>query len=180
MTKLPRAIVALAALSVALTACAPAAPDADASPPSSASPVPSLEATVPSPSPSTLPTGSAIADWAAIALPVNRPGGAAPVLNTAGAVAPDQPAALDISQGSGLWDLLLTCQSADGSPISWVLDSPTAPITTPTAQTCPSPSGGTPSTAVIAFDGADATLDITATSDAVYAIQVRPHTSKDD
>ncbi|MFJ6651944.1 hypothetical protein ACIQLJ_04000 [Microbacterium sp. NPDC091313] len=179
MTKLPRAIVALtiatlATATLALTACAPATPDA------APSPTPSLEATAPSPSADALPTGKDITTWAASALPEDRPGGAAPVLSSSGAVSPAQPAALEISQNEGLWDLLLTCQSADGSPVQWVIDSPTSAIDTPTEQTCPSPTGGTPSSAIIGFDGPDAVLRITATGDAVYAIQVRPHDDDSD
>lgn len=171
MTRLPRTFLALAPLAAVLTACAPTTPG-----PTSPTPTqtPSLEASAPTPSPA-LPRGEDIAAWASVALPEDRPGGAAPVLVSSDAIAPDRPAALDISQGEGMWELLLTCQSADGTPVSWEIDSPTSSIPEPTEQECTSPQGGVPSTATIGFDGADAVLRLTAASDAVYAIQVRPH-----
>jgi hypothetical protein len=172
MTKLPRAIVALAPLAALLVACAPVASDTGSASPS---PTPSLDATAPAPSAGALPAGEEITAWAAIALPADRPGGESPVMSAAGPITLDRPASLDISQNQGLWDLLLTCQSADGSPVQWQIDSPTSSIAGPTEQQCTSPTGGTPSTAIIGFEGPESTLRLTSSDDAVYAVQVRPH-----
>lgn len=177
MTRLPRAIVALAPLALVLVACAPATPDA-ASP--SPTRTPSLEATAATPAAGVLPEGEDIAEWASQVLPENRPGGAAPVLVSSGPVSPDRPAVLDVSQAEGMWDLLLTCQSADGTALSWEIDSPTSSVPGPTEQACPSPQGGIASTALIGFDGPGAVLRLTAAVDTVYAIQVRPHHSGAD
>jgi hypothetical protein len=166
----------IAALAVAVTAalagCAPAADDA--------APVPTFRPT-PSASASTsaapgLPRGREIDAWAAEALPEDRAGGRAPVLRMTGTLTTAPAAAIDVSQESGIWELLLTCQSEDASPIGYSLQGPTVVSAGPGELSCPAPDGsGLPSTAVIAFEGTDASLSLTATARAVWALEVRPH-----
>ena len=124
----------------------------------------------------TLPEGAAIEDWAAVALPEDRAGGPSAVLREVGPISPAAGVALDISQAEGVWDLVLTCQSTDGTPLTWHIESPSAATDEPVDLDCTTPNGGVPTTSVIAFDGPGAQLELTATSTGVYAVEVRPHT----
>lgn len=180
MTKLPRAFVALipvaavgaAVLGTVLVACTPVAENTVPTPVPTFSPTPSAGPE--------LPTSTAqLEEWAAEALPVDRVNGRSAVLRGEGTLG-RAPARIDVSQQSGPWDLLLTCQSEDASPVSYELNSPTSSVDGPTELGCPSPEGGTPATAVILFDGPDTTLELSATADAVYAYEVRPHENTAD
>jgi hypothetical protein len=157
-----------------LVGCTPGVepPDAD--------PVPTFT-DGPTPSAATLPEGRDIAEWAAVALPEDRPGGQSAVVRASGPVGPDAGAFVDIEQDGGAWDLLLTCQSVDAAPISWRITGAAVATDDWTDQQCTSPGGGgTPSTAMILFEGDGAQLELRASADAVYAAEVRPTSAELD
>lgn len=171
MTKLPWTVVAAVALASLLTGCAEPVEDPDTDTTLS----PSFRPSVPSPTSTGLPAADEIAAWAAIALPEDRTGSVAPVLTASGPLDPGAGAVVDIEQAEGIWELLITCQTVDVSPISWRIASPAAPGDW-TELDCSGPGGaGTPTTTIITFPGPCAQLNLTSTAEAVYAVQVRPH-----
>jgi len=133
--------------------------------------VPSLTATPPTRG--ALPAGDdELAEWAAVALPLDRPGGAgwadhgAATVDAAGAVLPSLA-------HEGRIQLLVACESADGSPLSLrVAGGDAGPVEVP----CAEPGGAPAGSASLVFDGGpDARVDIDATTDAVYAYALRPY-----
>jgi len=172
MSKLARsAFVLLIPAAILLAGCTADSPDDEVLP----DPSLSIEPSIPSSPPAELPTGDAIADWAAVTLPEDRPGAESPVLRQFGPITRQQGVVADISQTEGLWDLVMTCQSVDGSPLTWHIESPSAATDEPVNLDCTTPNGGIPTTSIVGFDGEGAQLELTATSDAVYAFEVRPH-----
>jgi hypothetical protein len=172
MTKLARAALALLVpAAVLLAGCTADTGGDDAAP----TPSFSVDPSEPSVAPAVLPEGAAIDDWAAIALPENRAGGPAAVVREFGPISRTAGVVADISQAEGVWDLVLTCQSVDGTPLTWHIESPSAATDEPVDLDCTTPNGGVPTTSVISFDGPGAQLELTATAQAVYAYEVRPH-----
>lgn len=165
------ALALLIPAAILLAGCTQDAPDDETMP----DPTFSIEPSIPSAPPAELPTGDAIADWAAATLPENRPGAQAAVQRQFGPITRQQGVVADISQTEGLWDLVLTCQSVDGAPLTWHIESPSAATDEPVELDCTTPNGGIPTTTIIGYDGAGAQLELTATSNAVYAFEVRPH-----
>lgn len=172
MTKLARAAAALLVPVTVLLAGCTAEPDVDQT---DAAPGFSIEPTAPATPAATLPEGDAIEEWATTALPEDRAGGPAAVLREVGPITPAAGVALAIAQAEGVWDLVLTCQSTDGTPLTWHIESPSAATDEPVQLDCTTPNGGVPTTSVIAFDGPGAQLELAATARAIYAIEVRPH-----
>jgi hypothetical protein len=172
MTRRVRAWPALLPLAGVLAACAPAGEE----------PRPPVPTFTPTPAASSgMPSGRDLDAWAAEALPSDRAGGASAVVRMTGTLDTLPAAAVDISQEPGLWDLLIACRSVDASPITYELVSPTAVFGEPSELTCTSPDGGgTPSTAVVAFDGTQAALQLSATAEAVFVLEVRRHESPAD
>jgi hypothetical protein len=178
----PRTAAAMLPLTLLFAACAPTGTD---EPPASASPEPSAPVTfTPDATPGVydaLPTAREVPEWADQALPVDRPNALAPVQRGSGTVEAGGRAALDISRdappdGVDLWDVLVTCMSEDASPLSYELQSPTSSVEGVTELACVGPGGvGTPTTALIGYEGPDSILELTSTADAVYAFEVRPH-----
>lgn len=172
MTKLTRAVVPALPLVLLLAACAPAVePPAD---PASPVPTPSLSVPTPSVSADALAEGADLRAWADVALPTNRAGGAAAVVRGVLPIGGGTSDSIAIDQAAGVWDVLITCQSSDGSPLGYDVEGPTA-TGEPRELDCSTPGERQPSTAIIAFDGPGATLEVTTSADTVLAYEVRPH-----
>ncbi|QEW04584.1 hypothetical protein [Microbacterium lushaniae] len=170
MTRRSRAMCALLSAAAVLTACSgpPAAPGAG-------SPTPSLTVSPPA-SPTGLPTGAEeIAEWAAIALPEDRPGGAGWSAQGSGRVGADG-AGVEVGDATGRTQAVIACQSADGSPVTVHVDDGAAG--TDTVEVPCTRAGGAPvaGTAMV-FDAAPgAGLEVSATAEAVFAYAIRPFT----
>lgn len=172
MTKLPRAIVALIPLAAVLVACAP---NADAPPVTTAPPpTPSLDVPTPSPTAEGLPERDDVRVWAELALPENSAGGQGWVSRGAGSVDADG-GSVDISQPGGLFEVVITCQSEDGSPLTLLADT-AAFVGESITLNCSRPGAAQDTTAKIAYEADPAArLRVSATADAVYAYEVREH-----
>jgi hypothetical protein len=168
MTKLPRAVVGLLPLAAVLTACA-----AQPGTPAPSDPVPSLTVSPPSPS-SELPASEAeLTEWAAVALPEDRPGGAGWVAQGADPVGP-AGGMIDAVPEAGRFEIVLACQSVDGSPLSLRVTGAAAadPLEIPCSEPGGSPAG---SEAVVYESTPETRLEVSATADAVYAYAIRPY-----
>jgi hypothetical protein len=128
-----------------------------------------------------LPAGSAIDEWAAAALPADKPGGAGAVSRASGEVSPGTDAIIDLAQPEGQWQLTIVCQSADGSAMTLI----PAPVETNELQPlqCAAPDG----TALrgdlgsISFSGGSGhTLTLRTTVRAIYAYAITPQSAPQD
>jgi hypothetical protein len=173
MTKFARAALLLALPAAVLLAGCTADDGDDTGEPT---PEYSIAPTTPGPPPATLPEGvEGIAEWATVALPEDRAGAPAAVRREVGPISPQAGVLVDIAQDEGLWDLLMTCQSTDGTPLTWHIESPSAATDEPLELDCTTPNGGVPTTSIVSFDGPGAQLELASTARAVFAIEVRPH-----
>jgi hypothetical protein len=179
MTKLARMPVVLVPLMLALVGCAP---NADAPPRATApAPTPTLSVTDPAaeasddPSAAALPSGAGVQDWAAAALPENRPGGGGWVSRAAAPVGPSG-AIVDLAQPSGVFEVVLVCESTDASPLTLITETGSQGESEPSTLPCNAPGAAPTQITTIIYD-ADPTarLRISAENDAVYVYEVRPH-----
>ncbi|MFG6503846.1 hypothetical protein [Microbacterium sp. P05] len=170
MTKLTRALLMTLPTAALMAGCtATTFPEATSEPAES---TPS-----PTSSGSTLPEGDAARAWLDDVLPLGvREGSQGATGRGVERLTADGPSMLGITEGDGRWEITLTCQSIDGSTVSYFLESSAAVIDEPAVLECSRPGEQQTFTANILYDGrTEATMRLTAESDAIVAYDVRSH-----
>ena len=156
--------MSIAALPLLLAGCTGGPPDAE--------PV----TFSPSPEPTGLPEGDALVAWKDSALPDVRPGEPGEIGRGAVSMEADTQINVDMTEGSGLWEVTFTCQTEDGSPLSFLLQSPSSTITDESTLECSAPGEDQFFTQTTLFEGGvAASLNVFADAGAVVAYDVRSH-----
>ncbi len=171
-SSLPAAAAALS-LSVLLLAGCTGPSDVDPSrtpsdaPTPTAAPTPSITVSPPT-APDALPRDAAsVQEWAALALPENALGGSSAIARGTGQVG-ESGASVTLPADASAFDVVIACQSVDGSPLTVSFGAGSAASEIP----CSAPEGDQPAPTRVAIQSGAVLVD--ATTDAVYAYEVQP------
>lgn len=169
------AVVAVLSLSVVLLAGCTGASDGSASPSSAADPTPTARATAtpsvtvsPPTAPDALPRDAAsLQAWAALALPENALGGSTAIARGTGQVG-ETGASVTLPADAGAFEVVLACQSLDGSSLGVRFGSPGELFEVP----CSAPDGQQPAPTRLPVQAGAVLVD--AAVDAVFVYEVHP------
>lgn len=157
--------MAIAAVPLLLAGCTGGTPDAE--------PV----TFSPSPEPAGLPEGDEeFLAWKDSALPDVRPGEPGRIGRGAVKMEADTQVGVDMTEAPGLWEVSFTCQTEDGSPLSFRLQSPSSSVVEETTPGCSAPGEEQFYTQTTLYEGGvEAKLSLFAEAGAIVAYDVRTH-----
>lgn len=164
--------VAIAVLLTGCTATGQSAPEAGSPEPTRTTdpaPTPSVTVSSPAPTPQLPRDAESLADWAARALPENALGGSPAIARGTGQVG-STGASVEIPAEAGGFDVVLACQSTDGTPIEIRFGTGSAASEVP----CARPGESAPSPTRLAVRAGTVLVDTA--SDAVFVYEVHPRT----